>query len=65
MRNPHREQILGGKSGRAWKGLENAFKHSRGIIEIIPEDPNTDGKEPEEVGGDDNDGGAKEPEEML
>lgn len=62
MRNQHREQKLGGKSGRAWKGLENAAKHSRGIIEIVSDDPNTEPpKEPEEVIGDDDD--AKEPEE--
>jgi len=64
MRNTHRNHALGGKSGRAWKGLENAAKHSRGIIEIVSDDPNTEPpKEPEEVLGDDDDGGAKEPEE--
>lgn len=51
MRNSHRDQILGGKSGRAWKGLENAAKHSRGIIENDTEDPDTEDPNPDE--GDD------------
>ena len=66
MRNTHRNHALGGKSGRAWKGLENAAEHSRVIIEIVPDDPNTDGKGgPEEVQGDDDDGGDKEPDVIL
>ncbi len=68
MRNQHREQKLGGKSGRAWKGLENAAGNSSVIIEIeiVPEDTNTEPpKEPVEVLGNGNNGGAKEPKEKA